>query len=93
MPFRTLGVLCVLLLGGSAGCVQPSSLQSRDPFSGGAARLLVNRTARPPEQCRSVISGWTEVEFLDVITGRYGVDREPVFTVECDAPALLDRVL
>ena len=91
MPFRTLGVLCVLMLGGPAGWVQPSPLQSRQTFS--AARLLVNGTARPPEPCRSVISGWTEVEFLDVITGRYGVDREPVFTVECDAPALLDRVL
>jgi len=93
MAFRTLGALCLLTLGGSAGWVQPSPLQSRDPFSCGAGRLLVNGTARPPEQCRSVISGWTEVEFLDVITGRYGVDREPVFTVECDAPALHDRVL
>jgi hypothetical protein len=92
MQFRTLGVLCVLMLSLSAGWVQPSPRQSRDSFSCGAARLLVNG-ARPPEHCRSVISGWTEVEFLDVITGRYGVDREPVFTVECDAPALLDRVL
>lgn len=46
--------------------------------------LLVWSTATPTEEtCRTDISGWTEVEFRDVITGRYGVDREPVFVSDC----------
>ena len=47
--------------------------------------LLVWSTATPTKDaCRADVSGWTEVEFRDVITGRYGVDREPVFVSECD---------
>jgi hypothetical protein len=45
--------------------------------------LLVWSAAPTKEACRADVSGWTEVEFRDVITGRYGVDREPVFVSEC----------
>ena len=46
--------------------------------------LLVWSSATPTkEACRADVSGWTKVEFRDVITGRYGVDREPVFVSEC----------
>ena len=51
--------------------------------------LLVLTAAAPAkEKCHAQLSGWTETEYLDVITGRYGVDREPVFRLRsCDSPA------
>jgi len=46
--------------------------------------LLVWNTSTPTkEACRAYLSGWTEVTFHDVMTGRYGVDREPVFGSAC----------
>jgi hypothetical protein len=46
--------------------------------------LLIWSTAAPTQEaCRTEVSGWTEVEFRDVITGRHGIDREPVFASEC----------
>jgi hypothetical protein len=46
--------------------------------------LLLWNTATPTiATCRADLSGWTEVTFRDVITGRYGVDREPVFVSDC----------
>jgi hypothetical protein len=46
--------------------------------------LLVWNPATPThEACRAYLSGWTEVTLRDVITGRYEVDREPVFVSDC----------
>jgi len=46
--------------------------------------LLVSTTATPTkETCRTDVSGWTEVEFREVLTGRNGIDREPVFVSQC----------
>lgn len=43
--------------------------------------LLLHPHAQTLERCRPSVR-WTEVEYRDVITGRYGVDREPIF-YEC----------
>jgi hypothetical protein len=29
--------------------------------------------------CRSAVAGWTEIEYVDLASGRRGIDREPVF--------------
>jgi hypothetical protein len=46
--------------------------------------LLLSTLAPAKETCRAELRGWTETEYLDLMTGRYGVDREPVFVADCD---------
>jgi hypothetical protein len=47
----------------------------------GAAGLVRYRS-----QISDPKDGWTEVEYKDLMSGRYGVDREPVFAAaECDS--------
>ena len=43
--------------------------------------LWIHPSAQTLETCRPDVR-WTEVEYRDVITGRYGVDREPL-VVDC----------
>jgi len=45
--------------------------------------LLIAVPAQAPDQCRTELSGWTEVRYVDVVTGQFGVDREPVFEHHC----------
>jgi hypothetical protein len=46
--------------------------------------LLLSTAAPAKEKCHAELNGWTETEYRDVMTGRYGVDREPVFVADCD---------
>ena len=42
-------------------------------------QLSLGASGQAPRKVRPPIACWTEVEYLDLISGRYGVDREPEF--------------
>lgn len=46
--------------------------------------LSLSPSVQTSGTCRSAGAGWTEIEYLDVISGRHAIDREPVFVAtEC----------